>query len=311
MREVEAMKKPVLVIMAAGMGSRFGGLKQIEPVGSAGEIILDFSLYDAMMAGFEKAVFIIKRENEADFRALIDERAGKYMEIKYAFQDITDIPAGYEVPEGRVKPWGTGHATLCCRSVVDGPFAVINSDDYYGPQAFQLLYDYLCSTKDDAIAHYAMVGYRLGNTLTENGFVSRGVCEENEEHFLTRITERTKIEGRGSVAVFKEEDVEQELSLDTVVSMNMWAFTSSALEALQCEFENFFDLKVPTDPMKAEFYLPSAVDAMIKAGKADVKVLRSPDKWYGVTYKEDKESVAAAMKNLKTNGTYPQELWKK
>ena len=305
------MKEPSLVILAAGMGSRFGGLKQITPIGDNGELIIDFSVYDALRAGFKKIVFIIKEENEADFERLIGSKVRPFAEVQYCYQSMTDIPQGKSVPKGRTKPWGTGHATLCCRSVVDGPFAVINSDDYYGPQAFQLLYDYLCSTKDDAIAHYAMVGYRLGNTLTENGFVSRGVCEENEEHFLTRITERTKIEGRGSVAVFKEEDVEQELSLDTVVSMNMWAFTSSALEALQCEFENFFDLKVPTDPMKAEFYLPSAVDAMIKAGKADVKVLRSPDKWYGVTYKEDKESVAAAMKNLKTNGTYPQELWKK
>ena len=305
------MKEPSLVILAAGMGSRFGGLKQITPIGDNGELIIDFSVYDALRAGFKKIVFIIKEENEADFERLIGSKVRPFAEVQYCYQSMTDIPQGKSVPEGRTKPWGTGHATLCCRSVVDGPFAVINSDDYYGPQAFQLLYDYLCSTKDDAIAHYAMVGYRLGNTLTENGFVSRGVCEENEEHFLTRITERTKIEGRGSVAVFKEEDEEQELSLDTVVSMNMWAFTSSALEALQCEFENFFDLKVPTDPMKAEFYLPSAVDAMIKAGKADVKVLRSPDKWYGVTYKEDKESVAAAMKNLKTNGTYPQELWKK
>ena len=305
------MKEPSLVILAAGMGSRFGGLKQITPIGDNGELIIDFSVYDALRAGFKKFVFIIKEENEADFERLIGSKVRPFAEVQYCYQSMTDIPQGKSVPEGRTKPWGTGHATLCCSSVVDGPFAVINSDDYYGPQAFQLLYDYLCSTKDDAIAHYAMVGYRLGNTLTENGFVSRGVCEENEEHFLTRITERTKIEGRGSVAVFKEEDVEQELSLDTVVSMNMWAFTSSALEALQCEFENFFDLKVPTDPMKAEFYLPSAVDAMIKAGKADVKVLRSPDKWYGVTYKEDKESVAAAMKNLKTNGTYPQELWKK
>ena len=305
------MKEPSLVILAAGMGSRFGGLKQITPIGDNGELIIDFSVYDALRAGFKKIVFIIKEENEADFERLIGSKVRPFAEVQYCYQSMTDIPQGKSVPEGRTKPWGTGHATLCCRSVVDGSFAVINSDDYYGPQAFQLLYDYLCSTKDDAIAHYAMVGYRLGNTLTENGFVSRGVCEENEEHFLTRITERTKIEGRGSVAVFKEEDEEQELSLDTVVSMNMWAFTSSALEALQCEFENFFDLKVPTDPMKAEFYLPSAVDAMIKTGKADVKVLRSPDKWYGVTYKEDKESVAAAMKNLKTNGTYPQELWKK
>ena len=305
------MNEPSLVILAAGMGSRFGGLKQITPIGDNGELIIDFSIYDALRAGFKKVVFIIKEENEADFERLIGSKVRPFAEVQYCYQSMTDIPSEQSVPEGRTKPWGTGHAALCCRSVVDGPFAVINSDDYYGPQAFQLLYDYLITAKDDELAHYAMVGYRLGNTLTENGSVSRGVCEENEEHFLTCITERTKIEGRGSVAVFKEEDGEQELSLDTVVSMNMWAFTASALEALQQEFELFFAQKVPMDPMKAEFYLPSAVDAMIKSGKADVKVLRSPDKWYGVTYKEDKESVAAAMKALKDNGTYPQELWKK
>ena len=285
------MNEPSLVILAAGMGSRFGGLKQITPIGDNGELIIDFSIYDALRAGFKKVVFIIKEENEADFERLIGSKVRPFAEVQYCYQSMTDIPSEQSVPEGRTKPWGTGHAALCCRSVVDGPFAVINSDDYYGPQAFQLLYDYLSTAKDDELAHYAMVGYRLGNTLTENGSVSRGVCEENEEHFLTCITERTKIEGRGSVAVFKEEDGEQELSLDTVVSMNMWAFTASALEALQQEFELFFAQKVLMDPMKAEFYLPSAVDAMIKAGKADVKVLRSPDKWYGVTYNMFSESV--------------------
>lgn len=304
------MNEPSLVILAAGMGSRFGGLKQITPIGDNGELIIDFSIYDALRAGFKKIVFIIKKENEADFEHLIGSKIRPFAEVQYCYQSMTDIPADYSVPEGRTKPWGTGHAALCCHSVVDGPFAVINSDDYYGPQAFRLLYDYLSNAQDDEVAHYAMVGYRLGNTLTENGYVSRGVCEENEDHFLTCITERTKIEGRGDVAVFKEGEEEQELSLDTVVSMNMWAFTSSALDGLQQEFETFFRQNVPSDPMKAEFYLPSAVDAMIQAGKADVKVLRSPDKWYGVTYKEDKDSVAAAMKAMKADGTYPQELWK-
>ncbi len=304
------MNEPSLVILAAGMGSRFGGLKQITPIGDNGELIIDFSIYDALRAGFKKIVFIIKEENEADFERLIGSKVRPFVEVQYCYQSMTDIPSEYSVPEGRTKPWGTGHAALCSHSVVNGPFAVINSDDYYGPQAFKLLYDYLSCAQDDEIAHYAMVGYRLGNTLTENGSVSRGVCEENEEHFLTCITERTKIEGKGAVAVFYEGEEQQELPLDTVVSMNMWAFTSSALDSLKQEFECFLEQKVPTDPMKAEFYLPSAVDAMIKAGKADVKVLRSTDKWYGVTYKEDKESVAAAMKALKDNGTYPQELWK-
>ena len=304
------MKQPSLVILAAGMGSRFGGLKQITPIGDNGELIIDFSVFDALRAGFKKIVFIIKEENEADFERLIGSKVRPFAEVQYCYQSMSDIPEGEAVPEGRTKPWGTGHAALCCRTAVDGPFAVINSDDYYGPQAFQLLYDYLSSAEDDEVCHYAMVGYRLGNTLTENGTVSRGVCEEDENHFLTGITERTKIEGKGDVAVFHEGEEQQELPLDTIVSMNMWAFTESALAGLQQEFENFFKVKFPNDPMKAEFYLPSAVDTMIKSGKADVKVLRSPDKWYGVTYKEDKDFVAASMKALKDNGTYPNELWK-
>ena len=200
------MKEPVLVIMAAGMGSRFGGLKQIEPVGSEGELIIDFSLYDAMMAGFKKAVFIIKKENEADFRALIDERAGKYMEIEYAYQELTDLPEGYEVPEERVKPWGTGHAVYAARKVVDGPMAVINADDYYGPVAFQSMYEFLENTQDDEKYKYCMVGYLIENTLTENGYVSRGVCQTSEKGMLTDIVERTKIQWQDGGIVFTTDD---------------------------------------------------------------------------------------------------------
>ncbi len=303
--------EPSLAILAAGMGSRFGGLKQITPIGDNGELIIDFSVYDAIRAGFKKIVFIIKKENEEDFERLIGGKIRPFAQVEYVYQSLDDIPDGEQVPQGRTKPWGTGHAALCCRNAIREPFAVINADDYYGQQAFQVLYNYLSNAQDDEICHYAMVGYQLGNTLTENGCVSRGICRENPAHYLTDITERTKIVRRGDVAVFVEEDREQELPLDTIVSMNMWAFTPSALTGLEREFAEFFRNRVKDDPMKAEFYLPSAVDSMLKAGKADVQVLRSPDKWYGVTYREDSDSVAAAMRAMKAEGKYPQDLWKK
>ncbi|MBR4861014.1 MAG: nucleotidyltransferase [Firmicutes bacterium] len=311
------MREPVLVIMAAGMGSRFGGLKQIEPVGSGGEIILDFSLYDAMMAGFKKAVFIIKRENEADFRALIDERAGKYMEIEYAFQDITDIPAGYEVPEGRVKPWGTGHAVMAARHAVDGSFVVINADDYYGPGAFQSIYEFLENAEDDADGkyHYAMVGYQVENTMTENGHVSRGVCQTSADGKLTEITERTKIQWQDGNIVFEDADAADgsgwtQLEPGTTVSMNFWGFTPSMLREMEARFPAFLDQALAENPMKGEYFLPGVVDQLIQEGKADVRVLKSLDRWYGVTYKEDKESVVDAIQSMKDKGEYPDKLWK-
>lgn len=316
------MKEPVLVIMAAGMGSRFGGLKQIEPVGSAGEIILDFSLYDAMMAGFKKAVFIIKRENEEDFRALIDERAGKYMDIEYAYQEVTDLPDGYEVPEGRVKPWGTGHAVLASRHVVDSPFVVINADDYYGPTAFQSIYDFLETACDDETAgeaggkyHYCMVGFPLENTMTENGYVSRGVCQTSEKGMLTEIVERTKIQWQDGRMVYEDEAAEDgsgwtELPKGTTVSMNFWGFTPSMLKEMEQRFPAFLDKALAENPMKGEYFLPSVVDQLIQEGKADVRVLRSSDRWYGVTYKEDKESVVDALQSMKDKGEYPDKLWK-
>ena len=311
------MREPVLVIMAAGMGSRFGGLKQIEPVGSGGEIILDFSLYDAMMAGFKKAVFIIKRENEADFRALIDERAGKYMEIEYVFQDITDIPAGYEVPEGRVKPWGTGHAVMAARHAVDGPFVVINADDYYGPGAFQSIYEFLENAEDDAEGkyHYAMVGYQVENTMTENGHVSRGVCQTSEAGMLTEITERTKIQWQDGNIVFEDGEAADgsgwtQLAPGTTVSMNFWGFTPSMLREMEARFPAFLDQALAENPMKGEYFLPGVVDQLIQEGKADVRVLKSLDRWYGVTYKEDKDSVVDAIQSMKDKGEYPDKLWK-
>jgi len=306
------MKTPVLVIMAAGMGSRFGGLKQIEPVSDKGEIILDFSLYDAVMAGFKKVVFIIKEENEAAFRELIDSRAGKYIDVEYAFQKLDDLPDGYAVPEGREKPWGTGHAVLAARKVVDGPFAVINADDYYGPGAFQTMYNFLEKAEDGEKYNYCMVGFQIENTLTENGYVSRGVCQLSEDSMLTDITERTKIQWQDDKIVFTENDGEtwEELPRGTFVSMNFWGFTASMMKEMEARFPAFLDKAMVENPMKGEYFLPGVVDQLIQEGKAEVKVLKSMDRWYGVTYKEDKESVVDALKSMKDKGEYPDVLFK-
>ena len=306
------MKTPVLVIMAAGMGSRFGGLKQIEPVSDKGEIILDFSLYDAVMAGFKKVVFIIKEENEAAFRELIDARAGKYIDVEYAFQKLDDLPDGYAVPEGREKPWGTGHAVLAARKIVDGPFAVINADDYYGPGAFQTMYNFLEKAEDGDKYNYCMVGFQIENTLTENGYVSRGVCQLSEDSMLTDITERTKIQWQDDKIVFTENDGEtwEELPRGTFVSMNFWGFTASMMKEMEARFPAFLDKAMVENPMKGEYFLPGVVDQLIQEGKAEVKVLKSMDRWYGVTYKEDKESVVDALQSMKDKGEYPDVLFK-
>lgn len=304
--------QPALVIMAAGMGSRFGGLKQIEPVSDKGEIILDFSLYDAIMAGFKKVIFVIKRENEEAFRSLIDEKAGKHIEVEYAYQEIDDLPEGYTVPEDRVKPWGTAHAVLAARKIINGPFAVINADDYYGPGAFQTIYEFLEATNDEEKYSYCMVGYNIENTLTENGYVSRGVCCTDESGKLTDITERTKIQWQGEKIVFTDNDEEsfEELEYGTTVSMNFWGFTQSIIKEMECGFPAFLDEAMEKNPLKAEYFLPSVVDRLIKDGKAEVKVLHSHDRWYGVTYKEDKENVTAALQAMKDKGEYPDVLWK-
>ena len=302
--------------MAAGMGSRFGGLKQITPVTENGEIILDFSLYDAMMAGFEKAVFIIKKENEQAFRQLLADRAGKYMDLAFVYQELDDLPAGYAVPAGREKPWGTAHAVMAARKAVDGPMAVINADDFYGPGAFQSIYSFLEKAADDEKYHYCMVGYNVENTLTENGYVSRGVCETDERGMLTSITERTKIcwqEAAGAHRiVFTEDDglTWQELARGTVVSMNFWGFTPSMLREMESRFPAFLDKALAENPLKGEYFLPGVVDQLISEGKADVKVLNSADRWYGVTYKEDLDSVKAALQSMKDKGEYPEVLWK-
>ncbi len=305
------MDKPVLVIMAAGMGSRYGGLKQIDPVDNEGHIIMDFSLFDARKAGFEKVIFIIKRENEADFREAIGDRVGKYMEVSYAFQEIGNVPEGYEVPEGRVKPWGTAHAVLSCIDQVDGPFAVINADDYYGREAFALIYNYLAEHKDDEKYRYAMVGYLLANTVTDNGHVARGICEMNKDGELVGITERTKIEKRDGGIAFTEDDEENWTAVDSgsIVSMNMWGFTHSILKEIRDRFAAFLDQGLKSNPMKCEYFLPAVVSDLLGEERASVAVLKSADKWYGVTYKEDKPVVVAAIQKMKDEGVYPEHLW--
>ncbi len=304
------IKKPVLVIMAAGMGSRYGGLKQIDPVDEQGHIIMDFSIFDAKRAGFEKVVFIIKKENEESFKEAIGRRAEQVMEVSYVFQDLNNIPEGFQVPEGRVKPWGTAHAVFSCYDEVDGPFAVINADDYYGRDAFQKIYDYLSAHADDDKYRYTMVGYQLENTLTENGYVSRGVCSMNEEGELVKVVERTRIEKRNGGAAYTEDEGVTWTSLpeNSIVSMNMWGFTASILEEIKKGFPEFLRKGLEINPLKCEYYLPSVVSDLLQDDKAAVTVLTSADKWYGITYKEDKPFVVEAISNLKKNGLYPEEF---
>ena len=305
------MKKPVLVIMAAGMGSRYGGLKQIDPIDKEGHIIMDFSIFDAKRAGFEKVVFIIKKENEADFKEAVGKRMESVMEVEYVFQDLHNIPEGFEVPEGRVKPWGTAHAVLSAIDVVDGPFAVINADDYYGRDAFQKIYDFLSTTEDDDKYRYTMVGYQLKNTVTENGHVARGVCTLDENDYLVKVEERTRIEKKGDGIAFTEDDgaTWQELPIDSVVSMNMWGFSASFLKEIKAGFADFLEEGLAKNPMKCEYYLPSVVTKLLVEDRATVTVLETTDKWYGVTYKEDKPLVMEAIQKMKDNGVYPQQVW--
>ena len=305
------MKKPVLVIMAAGMGSRYGGLKQIDPVDEQGHIIMDFSIFDAKRAGFEKMIFIIKKEIEKDFKEVIGNRIEKVVDVAYAFQDLHNIPDGYEVPADRVKPWGTAHAVLSCKDLIDGPFAVINADDYYGRDAFQKIYDFLSTHEDNEKYCYTMVGYQLENTLTENGHVARGICEMNEAGELVSVTERTRIEKRDGGAAFTEDDGATWTTLPegTIVSMNMWGFTEGFLGEIDNGFEAFLEEGLKKNPLKCEYFLPTVVSNLLAQDKATVSVLTSEDKWYGVTYKEDKPVVEQAIKDFKKVGLYPEKLW--
>lgn len=307
-----SMEKPVLVVMAAGMGSRYGGLKQIDPVGPDGEVIIDYSVYDAKKAGFEKVIFIIKREIEKDFKQAIGVRMEKNIEVAYAFQQLEQLPSGFSVPEGRSKPWGTTHAVLAAKDLIKGPFAVINADDYYGPHAYGVMYDFLAAEKPaDGKNHFAMVGYRIENTVTDKGSVARGVCRADENGYLRDIVERLKVEKTESGARYTEDDGQSwtKLPAGTLVSMNFWGLDTGFLDASEEAFPEFLAENLPENPMKCEFLLPAEVDRMIKAGEADVKVLQSADRWHGVTYKEDKPEVMAALAGMHQNGLYPTPLW--
>ena len=304
------MKKTTLVVMAAGIGSRFGGgIKQLEPVGPSGEIIMDYSVYDAMQAGFDKVVFIIRKDLEKDFREIIGNRMEKIIETAYAFQELDDLPAGFQRPEGRTKPWGTGQAILCCKDLVQEPFAVINADDYYGKEAFVKVHDYLagehpaCGKMD-----FCMAGFQLGNTLSENGGVTRGICSVNEDGHLTKVTETKNIVKTPEGAAVKGEDGRlTSVAADCPVSMNMWGFTPEIFEVLENGFAEF--LKNLSDPMKGEYLIPTIVDGLIQEQKANVTVLESRDKWFGVTYKEDKPAVVRSFRELIDAGVYREKLF--
>ncbi|MBQ8502998.1 MAG: nucleotidyltransferase [Clostridia bacterium] len=304
------MNKATLVVMAAGMGSRYGGLKQIDPVGPNGEVILDYSVYDAAKAGFDKVVFVIKHEIEEDFKRIMEGKFDGIIDVEYAYQDINNLPEGFTVPEGRVKPWGTGHAVLSCKGMIDGPFAVINSDDYYGRETFRLIYDELTKEKaENDKYHFCMVGFKIENTLTENGTVARGVCRTDENGFLTDIVERTKIARHdGKIMFTEDEETWTEIPEGTTVSMNCWGFSPDMMTELENRFADC--LRNNSDNMlKCEYFLPFVVDDLLKEGKAEVKVLSTAEKWYGVTYKQDRAVVVSALKEKTENGIYPEKLW--
>ena len=299
--------EPTLVIMAAGMGSRFGGLKQMTPVDEEGHFIIDFSLYDAYQAGFRRVAFIIKREIEQTFRETIGARMEKWFHVDYVYQELDRLPEGFAVPEGRRKPWGTAHAVACCRGVVEGPFAVINSDDFYGRGAYEAIFRFL--TESEAPHHYAMLGYQLRNTVTEFGSVARGVCHVHDGMLLD-ITERTKIFKRGQDAAYTEDgETFVPLSGDSLVSMNFWGFTPEILDEIWAAFPAFLTENLPVNPEKCEFYLPTFVGSRLAEGKVCVRVLPCMETWHGVTYKEDLDSVKAAIGQLKREGKYPAKLW--
>lgn len=304
-------KKPVLVVMAAGMGSRYGGLKQIDPVGSQGEAILDFSIYDAHQAGFDTVVIIIKEAIREDFMQTVGKRLEKApVEIRYAYQELDNLPEGYTVPQGRTKPWGTSHAVLCAAEAIDGaPFAVINADDYYGKSAFRVIYEYLSACTDPN--GYCMVGYELSKTVTENGSVARGVCLADENGYLTEITERTRIEKYpGGIHFTEDGETWTELAPDTTVSMNLWGFMPGFLEEIKARFSAFLDKALVENPLKGEYFLPLPIAQLLHEKKATVKILTSPDRWFGVTYAADKPVVVEALKVMTQEGKYPDGLWK-
>lgn len=305
------MSKAALVIMAAGIGSRFGGgIKQLAPVGPGGEIIMDYSIYDALEAGFDKVVFVIRKDLEKDFKEVIGNRIEKQADVDYVYQELDDIPEKYRTKfSDRTKPWGTGQAILCCKDVVDTPFLVINADDYYGKSAFREAYEYLTRIPDTGKIQICMVGFVLKNTLSDNGGVTRGLCKVDGQGMLTGITETHNIEKDGDRAVIREADKVKALDADTPVSMNMWGLTPAFFEILESGFERFLN-DTPAEDLKAEYLLPTIIGDLLMEGKVSVKVLKSEDQWFGVTYKEDREAVMNAVRNLIENGVYPSSLYK-
>lgn len=299
--------KPILLIMAAGLGSRYGGLKQIDKIGPNGEILLELAVHDAIKAGFEKVVFILRDEIEDEFKELIGNKLEKYAEIKYVVQKIDDLPKGYNVPEGRTKPWGTGQAILSAKDLVDAPFVAINADDFYGQESFNKIYSFLTTNTDENM--YGMVGYKLCNTLSENGHVARGVCKI-KDGYLEEVIERTKIIKKGESAFYTEDEVNWvELKYESTVSMNMWAFNINIFEELKEQFKSFLDTEVKKKPMKSEYFIPSVVSLLLKNNKIKVKVIESNDKWYGVTYQQDKYIVKSAIENMIKEGVYDKNIW--
>ncbi|MBR4164260.1 MAG: nucleotidyltransferase [Solobacterium sp.] len=301
------MKKPTLVILAAGMGSRYGGMKQIDGVGNHGEPIIEFSIYDAKEAGFEKVVLIIRKEHEEAFRKALTDKVSQHMEVDFAYQDMQNIPEGFTVPEGREKPWGTTHALLACKGVVNEPFAIINADDFYGKDAYKVIYNYLTTEVSDG--NYAMVGYPCINTLTENGTVTRGICEKDENGYLTAITEIQKIALQDGKPVYLDGEEWKPLEDDTLVSMNFWGFTPKIFDDCEPIFASFLEKNIDKNPMKCEHVIPTAIGDLVKDKKCSVKVLASKDKWFGVTYREDKPGVVERIQKMKDDGIYPDQLW--
>ena len=298
--------EPTLVILAAGMGSRFGGLKQITAVDDHGHAIIDFSLFDAYRAGFRKVAFIIKHEIEEDFKAAVGRRMEKYFDVKYDFQQLDKLPEGYTVPEGRVKPWGTGHAVLCAKDAVDGPFAVINADDFYGPAAYTTVYDFLAAERP--ANEHAMVAYLLRNTVTEHGTVARGICQV-ENGLLTDVVERTKIKKDGDNGAYTEDgETWIPLSGDSPVSMNFWGFGPSMMEELERRFPAWLDANLPVNPEKCEYFLPFVANALIKEKEGCVRVLNCRETWHGITYREDMPDVVNYIASLREKGVYPEAL---
>lgn len=301
--------KPTLLILAAGIGSRYGGLKQLDPIGPSGETIIDYSIYDALRAGFGKVIFIIKEQIEAEFKEVFVERLSDKIAVDYVFQETWMVPEGTVIPDNRSKPWGTGHAVMMADGKIDGPFAVINADDFYGQGAFQVLADYYKHWTPTGVNDYCMVGYPVANTLSEFGAVSRGICQTDAESNLVDVVERTRIERKDShIAWQNDRDEWTVIPDESVVSMNFWGFTPSFFGFLKSGFENF--IKNNSQNLKAEFYIPTMVNDLIKSGEASVRVLSSRDKWFGMTYREDRPVVIHNIRELVRSGAYPENLWK-